>query len=172
MGGEPMREVDRDFAIYVRARQHQLLRAAYLMCGDQQPAEDLLQDTFEKLALRWDTIRDGNLDDDVRMMLYRQAVSSGLRTRRREPIPLPVLPRPAGDAAVATRVEVERALRQLSPRQRAVLVLRYFEHRSETETAHTLGISVGTVRTQTHDAVAQIRQLVPSLASISEVDGS
>ena len=52
-----MRPIDPDFAAYVRARQHVLLRAAYLVCGDAHRAEDLLQQAFEKLALRWDTIR-------------------------------------------------------------------------------------------------------------------
>ncbi|MGW5239854.1 sigma factor-like helix-turn-helix DNA-binding protein [Monashia sp. NPDC004114] len=165
-----MREVDRDFAIYVRARQHQLLRAAYLLRGDQQSAEDLVQDALEKLALRWDMIRDEHPDEFVRTALYRDAVPSRRWSRLRQPIPDPVLPRPPGDAAVATRVGLERALGQLNPRHRAVLVLRFFEDRSEAETAHTLGVSMGTVKIQTHDALNGIRELVPSLA-VTEGDG-
>ncbi|GAB3073751.1 hypothetical protein GCM10027053_44140 [Intrasporangium mesophilum] len=159
-----MREVDRDFAIYVRARQHQLLRAAYLLCGDLQGAEDLVQVALEKLALRWDTTRDEHPDEFVRTVLYWDAMPSRRWTRLPQPIAVPVLPRPAGDTPVATRVDLERALGQLNPRQRAVVVLRFFEDRSEAETVHTLGVSIGTVKSQTHDALARIRELVPSLA--------
>ena len=83
-------EVDEEFARYVRARQHRLLRAAYLVCGDAHLAEDLLQGALVKLAPRWDRVRDENPDAYVRRILYRDAVSSWRRTRRESLSPLPL----------------------------------------------------------------------------------
>jgi RNA polymerase sigma-70 factor (sigma-E family) len=159
------REVDEEFASYVRARQHRLLRAAYLVCGDAQLAEDLLQGAFVKLALRWDRLRTENPDAYVRRILYRDAVSAWRRTRR-ESI-AEVLPETlSGDhsTAVGDRLDVERALATLTPRQRAVVVLRYFEDRTEVDTADVLGVSVGTVKSQTHAALARMRERVPDLS--------
>lgn len=159
-----MRELDAEFAAYVRARQHRLLRAAYLVCGDLQRAEDLLQQAFEKLAMRWDTVGPQQPDAYVRRILYRDAVSSWRRTRREELRMVPELPYAAHDDRVDTRVDLGRALSQLTAKQRAVLVLRYFEDRTEADTAEVLGVSVGTVKSQTHIALVRLRELVPGLA--------
>jgi RNA polymerase sigma-70 factor (sigma-E family) len=158
-------EVDEEFAGYVRARQHRLLRAAYLVCGDAHLAEDLLQGAFVKLALRWDRLRNENPDAYVRRILYRDAVSAWRRTRR-ESIAA-VLPDTGSvdpSAAVVDRLDLERALATLTPRQRAVIVLRFFEDRTEADTAEVLGVSVGTVKSQTHAALARMRARVPDLA--------
>lgn len=159
-----MTPMDEDFAAYVRSRQHRLLRAAYLVCGDRQTAEDLLQQAFVKLALRWERIRDEHPDAFVRRVLYRDAISNWRSTRRETLVRIPEHPRPGEETRVETRVDLERALRRLAPRQRAVLVLRYYEDRSEIETAEILGIAVGTVKSQAHDGLARIRALVPELA--------
>lgn len=159
-----MRPMDPDFATYVRARQHALLRAAYLVCGDVHRAEDLLQQAFEKLALHWDTVRHGHPDAFVRRILYRDAVSTWRRTRREQlTIAPPEVSYAADDVRVEARVELERALARLTPKQRAVLVLRFFEDRSEADTAEVLGVSVGTVKSQTHAALQRVRELVPHL---------
>jgi len=158
-------EVDEEFASYVRARQHRLLRAAYLVCGDAHLAEDLLQGALVKLALRWDRVRGENPDAYVRRILYRDAVSAWRRTRR-ESIAA-VLPDPGHadhSTGVSDRLDLERALATLTPKQRAVVVLRYFEDRTEADTADVLGISVGTVKSQTHAALARMRQRVPDLS--------
>ena len=84
-------EVDEEFARYVRARQHRLLRAAYLVCGDAHLAEDLLQGAFAKLAGRWDKLRGENPDAYVRKILYRDAVSSWRKTRRESLSSLPLI---------------------------------------------------------------------------------
>ncbi|HET8594287.1 MAG TPA: SigE family RNA polymerase sigma factor [Intrasporangium sp.] len=164
-----MGAIDAEFADYVRARQHGLLRAAYLVCGDRQQAEDLVQQALVKLALRWETIRREHPDAFVRRVLYRDAVSSWRRTRRERVTLTPPEPTPyaAHDTNVEAKVDLERALSRLAPRQRAVLVLRFFEDRSEAETAAILGISVGTVKSQTHDALSRIRTLVPHLAPLT-----
>jgi len=159
------REVDEDFARYVRARQHALLRAAYLVCGDAHLAEDLLQQAFTKVALRWDRLRHENPDAYVRRILYRDAVSAWRRTRRESLVAaLPDAGTTDRTSAALDRVDVERALAALTPRQRAVIVLRFFEDRSETDTAEVLGISVGTVKSQTHAALVRMRERVPDLA--------
>ena len=159
-------EVDEEFASYVRARQHRLLRAAYLVCGDAHLAEDLLQGALTKLATRWDKLRHENPDAYVRRILYRDAVSSWRRTRRESLSSLPLIEVPVGDRSAQTgqRVDLERALAELTPKQRAVVVLRFFEDRSELEAAEVLGVSVGTVKSQTHAALARLRTLLPGFA--------
>ena len=159
-------EVDEEFARYVRARQHRLLRAAYLVCGDAHLAEDLLQGALTKLATRWDKIRHENPDAYVRRILYRDAVSSWRKTRRESLSSLPLIEVPVHDRTSETsqRVDLERALAELTPKQRAVVVLRFFEDRSEIEAAEALGVSVGTVKSQTHAALARLRALLPDFA--------
>jgi RNA polymerase sigma-70 factor (sigma-E family) len=160
------REVDEEFARYVRARQHRLLRAAYLVCGDAHLAEDLLQGALTKLAVRWDRLRHENPDAYVRRILYRDAVSSWRKTRRESLSSLPLVEVPVHDRSSQTgqRVDLERALSELTPKQRAVVVLRFFEDRSEIEAAEALGVSVGTVKSQTHAALARLRSLLPDFA--------
>lgn len=155
---------DVEFVEYVRARQHVLLRAAYLVCGDVHLAEDLLQGALVKLARQWDRVRDEAPDAYVRRILYRDAVSSW-RKRRHEVVGIePAWEEPSDrwDAEeVERRLDVLRALDALTPRQRATVVLRYFEDRSERDTAEILGCSVGTVKSQAHDALARLRAAMP-----------
>ena len=159
-------EMDEEFARYVRARQHRLLRAAYLVCGDAHLAEDLLQGALTKVAARWDRLRHENPDAYVRRILYRDAVSSWRRTRRESLSSLPLIEVPVHDRSEQTgqRVDLERALAELTPKQRAMVVLRFFEDRSEAETAEVLGVSVGTVKSQTHAALGRLRTLLPDFA--------
>jgi RNA polymerase sigma-70 factor (sigma-E family) len=154
---------DLEFVEYVRARQHALLRAAYLVCGDVHLAEDLLQGALVKLARQWERVRDEAPDAYVRRILYRDAVSSW-RKRRHEVVGLHASPErfDRWDAdEVERRLDVLRALDALTPRQRATVVLRFFEDRSERDTAEILGCSVGTVKSQTHDALVRLRAAMP-----------
>lgn len=158
-------DVDDDFASFVRARQHRLLRAAYLVCGDEHLAEDLLQGALVKLALHWSKVKNEYPDAYVRRILYRDALSAW-RKRRREVLAaeLPDADPAPGGVDTGERVDLMRALAQLPPRQRAVVVLRWFEDRSERDTAEALGISVGTVKSQSHDALRRLRELMPDLS--------
>ena len=162
------REVDEEFARYVRARQHRLLRAAFLVCGDVHLAEDLLQGALAKLATRWERLRHENPDAYVRKILYRDAVSSWRRTRRESLSIFPDLELSDTErdrsSEAGERIDLLRALGQLTPKQRAVVVLRFFEDRSEADTAEALGVSVGTVKSQTHAALAKLRALLPEFA--------
>ena len=154
------KDMDPSFEDYVRGRQRQLVRAAYLMCGSETQAQDLVQEALVKLAARWDSVRTENPDAYVRRILYHDAISAWRRTRRESFTDL-VPHRPVSGASVADRVsqraDILAALRTLAPRQRAVVVLRYFEDRTEADTAQVLGVSVGTVKSQAHDGLARLR---------------
>src|SRR5262245_25520281 len=129
------REVDEEFARYVRARQHQLLRAAWLACADLRPAEGLVQGALATLALRWERVEAEDPDAVVRRVLYRETVSSGRRARRDGLTTLPLGPvLPGDDWPRGERLDPSRApeaLAVLTPRQRAVVVLRHFEDRGD-----------------------------------------
>lgn len=152
-------EVDPDFAGYVVSRQRRLVRAAYLVCGDEHLAQDLVQQALTKLALRWNRLRDGNPDAYVNRILYRDAVSWWRRIRR-ERLVGEVADSPAPLADDTVRLDVRRALMTLTPRQRAVLVLRYFEDLTEAETADQLGVTLGTVKSQSHVALNKLRAVM------------
>ncbi|SCG55806.1 SigE family RNA polymerase sigma factor [Micromonospora humi] len=151
-----------EYLAFVEAHQHRLLRAAYLVCGNRHQAEDLLQDALLKLALRWPTVRDGDPAAYVRAILYRDAVS-WWRRRRRERLSAHPPERAGADADDALRLTVRAALDRLPPRQRAVLVLRYFEDLTEVATAEALGVTVGTVKSQCHAALRRLREVAPDL---------
>jgi RNA polymerase sigma-70 factor (sigma-E family) len=160
------------FDDYVRARSAALSRVAYLLAGDAHLAEDLLQQTLINVASRWETIRPGEDPDPyVRRALYNLHIS-WWRQRRQEAIPMAQLPERAAPPHddVATAVAVARALDRLAPRQRAVIVLRYFEDLTEAQAAQLLGIGVGTVKSTVREALAKLRRHAPELAELKEVD--
>jgi RNA polymerase sigma-70 factor (sigma-E family) len=151
---------DDGFEDYVRGRSTALLRTAYLLTGDRGHAEDLLQSVLTTVARRWSTISQSP-DAYVRRALANAAQN---RWRRRR-WPETTLDRDHASpqdavAVVDLRDELVRGLRKLPGRQRAVLVLRYFEDLSEQETAATLGCSVGTVKSQSSRGLSRLRALV------------
>jgi RNA polymerase sigma-70 factor (sigma-E family) len=153
-----------EFVAFVRAHQHRLLRSAYLICGDHHLAEDLLQSALVKLGLRWARVRTGDPAAFVRTVLYRDAVSWWRRRRREQLTPeQPLVARPDPNDETSTRMVFAAALRRLTPRQRAVLVLRYLEDHTEARTAELLGVSIGTVKSQTSVALRKLRELAPDL---------
>lgn len=156
-------EADRlGFDEFVRARRQALLRTAYLLTGQHADAEDLVQAALIKAVPHWRKIAD-NPEPYVRRILARESVSRWRRRRWRE-VSSDALPETAtGDPDVAAREDLRRALASLAPRQRAVIVLRYFEDLSEAETADALDIAVGTVKSQTRDALRVLRQRLPEL---------
>jgi RNA polymerase sigma-70 factor (sigma-E family) len=146
------------FAEFVAVRSSRLLRIAYLLTHDWAQAEDLLQTTLVKAWGAWKRI-DADPEPYVRRILVN-TYSSWWRRRWRGEQPTEVLPESVVDDAAGAfdaRDEVWRALGRLPRRQRAVLVLRYFEDLSEAETAHVLGVSVGTVKSQAAKALAKLR---------------
>ena len=162
------REVElRDF---VSARGAALSRAAYLLTGDHQAAEDLVQETYVVLVRRWQ--RSGTVDPEayVRRILYSRFVD-GWRRRRLLELPWASPPDAAGgDEAGRTtdRLTLSEALGRLTPRQRAVLVLRFYEDLTETQAAAALDISPNTVKSQTRVALQRLRELAPDAVATFE----
>jgi len=154
-----------DFEAFVAARYAALLRTAYLLTGDHHDAEDLLQQSLVRAVGAWGRI-DGDPEPYVRTILVRQNVSRW-RVRRWRELTTDQLPeRPAGGPDPDDRVLLHRALGTLAPRQRAVIVLRYFEDLTEAQTAEALGIAVGTVKSQARDALRRLREVLPDLADV------
>jgi RNA polymerase sigma-70 factor (sigma-E family) len=151
------------FEEYVAARRGALLRTAYLLTGSRDDAEDLVQVALIKAVPHWKRIAD-HPEPYVRKILARESVSRWRRRRWRE-LPSDELPETHIDGPAEDRVELQRALGRLAPRQRAVIVLRYYEDLTEVETARVLGISVGTVKSQARDALARLR--ADALATVS-----
>jgi RNA polymerase sigma-70 factor (sigma-E family) len=163
---------EREFREYVTARQGALYRAALLLTGHREDAEDLLQATLTKLAGRWTSLRrTGSPDGYARKILYHQHISRWRVGRRRSEYVAAAPPEvavtdPSTDSTL--RVAVAQALRRLTAKQRAVLVLRYYEDMPEAQVAELLGWSIGTVRSQTYRSLARLRVLCPELSSILE----
>jgi RNA polymerase sigma-70 factor (sigma-E family) len=167
--------LEEEFRDFVAARGQALLRTAYLLTGDRQLAEDLVQAALEKVYPRWGTIRVAAAAEAyVRQVMYREQVSLWRRRRVPEVLTLAVPePRRAGDDGherVADRMVLRQALLQLGRRQRAVVVLRYFEDLTEQQVADVLGISVGTVKSQSHKALAHLRTTCGDLAPVRETE--
>ncbi len=156
------------FHAFVASRSSALLRLGYVLTGDQHSAEDLLQTALTKTVAKWPTIRHADPEGYVRKVMYNEQVSVWRRWgRRRETGPLP---EPQGVPDLTGQVDLGLRLREalsgLTPKQRTVLVLRYYEDLTEAQVAVMLGISVGTVRSQTYKALARLRALTPDLAFV------
>ena len=155
------------FTRWAGDRQLALLRTAVLLTGDRHRAEDLVQDALTKVAVRWRRLRDDNPEAYARQVIVRDNIS-WWRKHRREVV-AEVFDREDGtDAFVAadTRQLLADALAALTPRQRAVVVLRYYDDLSERETARVLGVSVGTVKSQTHLSLRRLRESAPELVEL------
>jgi RNA polymerase sigma-70 factor (sigma-E family) len=163
-----VREEGREsFETWARARQQTLVRWAYVVTGDFQRAEDLVQEALVRAAIRWDTLRDGNPDAWVRTVVFRDNVSWWRRHRRERLTDQPFggsTPRSDTDAAVV----LHAALATLTRAQRAVLVLRYVADLSVADTAETLGVSEGTVKKQASVALTRLRTTAPELHDLLE----
>ncbi|NYJ00097.1 RNA polymerase sigma-70 factor (sigma-E family) [Nocardioides thalensis] len=148
-------------------RQLALLRTAVLLTGDHHRAEDLVQEALAKVALRWRRLADGSPEAYARQIIVRDNIS-WWRKRRNEVVA--DIPRGPDVPDIATaadrRMLLDRALAALTPRQRAVVVLRYYDDLSERDTAEVLGVTVGTVKSQTHLALRRLREAAPELADL------
>jgi RNA polymerase sigma-70 factor (sigma-E family) len=158
------RDKDADFAAYMAARQPSLLRTAYLLTGDQHTAEDLVQTAFAKLYLSWDKVQRRELVDGyVRRILVNENNSLWRRAWKRRETSTDTVP--DHQAVTDTHDEGVKAalwefVQSLPRKQRAVVVLRFYEDLSEAEVADILGISVGTVKSQSSRALAALRSRV------------
>ena len=158
-----MDDRDRDLGAFIDARSGSLLRFAYLLTGDHALAEDLLQNSLIKVYLSWDRIRDrAALEAYTRTVMTRTQMSWWRRPARREQLGVEPTERAArDDHNVDERDQLWRLLATLGPRQRAVLVLRFYEDLSEAEIARVLGCSAGTVKSQLSRGLARLRERMP-----------
>jgi RNA polymerase sigma-70 factor (sigma-E family) len=148
------------FRDFVASRSPALVRSAWLLTGDETAAQDLVQIALAKTWTRWDRIR----QDAPEAYVRRVMVSTFLTWKRRKwhgEVTVATLPDRMLGRDVFADVDLRRsltdALRGLPRRQRAVVVLRYFEDLTEAQTADALGCSIGTIKSQTAKALAKLR---------------
>jgi RNA polymerase sigma-70 factor (sigma-E family) len=155
---------DRDgaFAEYFAARSGAMRGTAFLLCGDWHRAEDLVQTAFTKLYVHWNRVADHEaLDPYVRKVLIHAFIDEGRRSwwRRERPHDVPV-ERAAAPVDSDDRLMLLAALGRVPARQRAVLVLRYWEDLSVEETAAVLHCSTGTVKSQAARGLDTLRSVM------------
>jgi RNA polymerase sigma-70 factor (sigma-E family) len=156
---------DEEFSAYVAERRAHLYRTAYLLCGDPHRAEDIVQTSLAKLYGAWSrAVRMDSVDAYVRRIVVNAHLDEVRRPWRRERL----VGEPV-DGAMVTGLSPEdsdalwTALRGLAPGQRRVVVLRHYWGLSVDETAADLGISPGTVKSQTSEALARLRGVLESV---------
>ncbi len=160
-----------EFDAYVRRREGSLLRTAYLLTGNSHEAEDLVQTALTQLYRSWDKVRDpDSLDGYVRRIMVNANNSAWRKPWRRREVSSvdlvaetidPLSPDPD------TRRALGALIKTLPPKQRTVIVLRYYEDLPATDIADLLGVSPGTVRSQANRAIAALRAH-PHLADLED----
>lgn len=149
-----------DFAEYVAARRPDLRRLAFALCGDWHAADDIVQIALSKLYRAWPRVhRAGAEDAYARRVVLRTAIDESRRAWRRERS-TDVPPDTAISPDHGAGVDVLRALATLPPEQHKVVVLRYWLGMSVSETAQTLGVADGTVKSQCSKALTKLRPLL------------
>jgi RNA polymerase sigma-70 factor (sigma-E family) len=153
-----VRVVD-EFEDFVRARSAALMKYGHALTGNPHDGADLVQEALVRLGLRWSSVRSkGDVEPWVRTVMARLHIS-WWRRRRREHLFDKVPEQPYVDERFDRRdAGLWAAVIALPPRQRVVLVLRYYEQYTDEEIAQTLGISRGTVRSQAARALDKLRQ--------------
>ncbi len=166
---------DAEFEEYMAARQPSLLRTAYLLTGDRHSAEDLVQTSLAKLYLAWDKVqRREMVDGYLRRIMVNEHNSLWRRAWKRKEVATDTVPDRTGvedSPDDGTSTALWEFVQTLPRKQRAVVVLRFYEDMSESEVAEVMGISVGTVKSQSSRALAALRQRVhtqPMLAREEE----
>jgi RNA polymerase sigma-70 factor (sigma-E family) len=156
----------RDFADFFAARFDSARRIAYAMCGDWVEAEEIAQTGFVRMYAHWGRVRSETADAYLRTVLTRVFLDTKRRGRARERTvaEVPDRPIPAGTEPTEERELLLAALRQVPPRQRAVLVLRFVQDLSVDQAAATLGCSTGPVKSQTARGLETLRQAYHALS--------
>jgi RNA polymerase sigma-70 factor (sigma-E family) len=161
-----------EFTAWVAARHAALHRTAYLLCaGDAHNADDLTQATLAKLYLAWGRVQDrSQIDAYARRIMVNEHRSTWRRAWKRREVVSDQLPERgiAGLEYDGQGDAVWQLVQTLPPKQRAVVVLRYYDDLSEAEIAAALGISPGTVKSQASRALASLRQRVPDHPAIDD----
>ncbi|SIN32599.1 SigE family RNA polymerase sigma factor [Micromonospora cremea] len=170
--------LEEEFREFVAARSAALLRTAYLLTGDWATAEDLLQTALTKTYLAWKRLGGIEAVEPYARRVMVNTSTSWWRRRWHGERPTEVLPERAGVDEIEQQLDRDllwRHLRELPSRQRAVLVLRYYEDMSEAQTAAMLNISPGTVKSQSSRALSTLRRRMgaaaPELAAEAATTG-
>ncbi len=156
------------FDEFVAARSAALSRTAYLLTGDHHLAQDLVQSALIQAVKHWRRIHTSP-EAYVRRAMYHQNISWW---RRRKITETPLLTHDGAAVSSDTdlRLTLDQALARLTPKQRTVLVLRFYEDLTEVETARALGLSTSTVKSTTRQSLARLRTLAPELAELIGAD--
>jgi len=164
---------DEEFSEFYTSTWARLFRTTYGVAGDRSLAEDALQSAYAKAYGAWSTVR---ATDHPEAYVRRMAVNEVLNVfrrpwfrRERPGEPADNLPAPSHEEATLDREALWRAVTALPVRQRAVVVLRYYEDLSEEEIARVLGCSRGTVKSQAFDALRRLRVTDPALDPTGDV---
>ncbi|MFI7586298.1 SigE family RNA polymerase sigma factor [Spongisporangium articulatum] len=163
-----------DLAQFVAARGRALLQLAWLLTADVPAAQDLVQEALARAVPRWADIEPGRHEAYVRTTIRSVWVDGFRRRAARVRLDLvDELPERRGTAGsdgglegTAVRLSLRAALARLTPRQRTVLVLRFFEDLTEAQTAQAMSCSVSTVKSQTRHALHRLRELAPELETL------
>lgn len=161
------------FDDFVASRSAALSKTAYLLTGDHHLAQDLVQTALARTAAHWHRVADGSPEAYARRVMVNERVSWWRRRRYMvEVLSDPEKLTESGANAIADpsegvvrRETVMAALARLPARQRAVIVLRFFDDLTEAVAAEQLGCSIGTVKSQTHAALATLRSFAPEMLS-------
>ncbi|NDL60066.1 SigE family RNA polymerase sigma factor [Phytoactinopolyspora mesophila] len=156
------------FTEFVANRGPALLRMALALTADRALAEDLVQEALARAVSRWGKLlRDGDPERYIRAVMLNETRSQWRRRARRHEVITDQVPEPAAtdgtEHGVAHRIDMANVLKHLTPRQRAIIYLRYYEDVSVAETAALMKCSPGTVKRQSSDALKRIRRLAPEL---------
>jgi RNA polymerase sigma-70 factor (sigma-E family) len=162
-----------EFTAFMREAAPQLARTAWLLCGDEHQADELVQRALTKTWLKWSTARERDPLAYARRVLANQRIDLWRRRRREivtDPHTLPERSALAGGVdQQADRDQLVRALATLTPRQRRIVVLRHLVGLSEREVADDLDVSLGTVKSTASRGLAQLRSVLGA-ADVSTTD--
>ncbi|KQY64115.1 MULTISPECIES: SigE family RNA polymerase sigma factor [unclassified Nocardioides] len=157
-----MSKRDKAFAEFAQSRGAALHRAAYLMVGDSQLAQDLVQEALTKTYVAWPRLRDtSRAEAYTRKAITTTAITWFRRKGWNNERPTDVLHdrRDDGDShAITDRLAIWQEVQALPPRQRAALVLRYYEDLTEAQTAEAMSCAIGTVKSQVSAGLRKLRE--------------
>jgi len=153
-------DADDDFDEFVRSRTPALTRFAFLLCGDEATAQDIVQSALARTMLRWRRVDPGRIEAYVKAAIVNEQRSMWRRPWRRMEISTGVPPERAGEDSIGRfdeRDALRCALLRLPIGQRTAVALRYFDDLTEAEAAVVMNCSVGTVKSQTSKGLARLR---------------
>jgi RNA polymerase sigma-70 factor (sigma-E family) len=163
---------DREFRAYFEARAAVVRRTAFLLCGDWHWAEDLAQTALAKVYQHWGRLdRNGQVDAYVRKVLVRTVIDESRWRRRRPETAVDVMPEVAeAVTGLEEAMDVRHALAALPPKQRAAVVLRYWDDLPVAATAAALGCSEGTVKSQVSKGLGALRRTLAARRTVLQED--